>query len=240
MRRYNNRRKGRGLAQVSIVCLVLVMALGLTGVSYAAWTDTATILGQMETGTVDADLSLHTGYEIGGTPSKENLETTVLMKLELDTIDYPVYNQADPDHYLCYFDIQNTGSIPVKISDYYTEVTIVFGETQITVVTPADDGVSLFGATGGETGWATLPAMIGGYITEEELVDPGEDYSAYLSIDLSEINLGDQIDPGDTYPVSPFYGILDISLINNPPYPIETLDVTLYVEVVQWNLYTGP
>ena len=44
------------MKQIAFLCLALVMALGSLGVAYAAWTDTLTIDGTVDTGTVEIDI----------------------------------------------------------------------------------------------------------------------------------------------------------------------------------------
>jgi predicted ribosomally synthesized peptide with SipW-like signal peptide len=58
------------MKKIGILCLALVLAVGSLGIGYAAWTDTLTIDGTVNTGTVDIDL-----YELSSTLVYKDLDT---------------------------------------------------------------------------------------------------------------------------------------------------------------------
>ncbi|MEA3459868.1 MAG: hypothetical protein U9R11_04245 [Chloroflexota bacterium] len=118
--------------QVRRLTLALMIALALLGMGAAKWTETLIITGEVDTGEVNAELSIEevdNGLARGapGGPSDNDLdedleaegkdvaETTVsldvtkkIMTIEV-TKSYPCY------HTYVDYDIHNTGSIPVKI-----------------------------------------------------------------------------------------------------------------------------
>jgi len=60
------------MKKIGLLALALVLALGALGVGYAAWTDTVTIEGTVNTGTVDLEVEGYSGMWMwkipGGTP----------------------------------------------------------------------------------------------------------------------------------------------------------------------------
>ncbi len=58
------------MKKIGILALALVMALGSLGIGYAAWTDTLTIDGTINTGTVDLEI-----YELSDTLVYKDLDT---------------------------------------------------------------------------------------------------------------------------------------------------------------------
>jgi len=52
-----NRRGRNGLKRMGVLALAMVIALGALGVAYAAWTDSVTVEGTVETGTLDIDIT---------------------------------------------------------------------------------------------------------------------------------------------------------------------------------------
>ncbi len=52
------------MKKIGLLCLALVLALGALGVGYAAWTDTITIQGTVNTGSVDINVVYYSGTDI--------------------------------------------------------------------------------------------------------------------------------------------------------------------------------
>jgi hypothetical protein len=52
------------MKKIGLLCLALVLALGALGVGYAAWIDTITIEGTVNTGSVDINVEYYSGTDI--------------------------------------------------------------------------------------------------------------------------------------------------------------------------------
>jgi hypothetical protein len=52
------------MKKIGLLCLALVLALGALGVGYAAWIDTITIQGTVNTGSVDINVEYYSGTDI--------------------------------------------------------------------------------------------------------------------------------------------------------------------------------
>ena len=98
------RGKRNKFSRLGTVCITLLLALCITGVGYAAWTDEVIIEGTADLGYVDVVLSVGacSGPEITGSVSPPH---TLVVTL----------TDAPPGTYTCGFTITNTGTIPVKI-----------------------------------------------------------------------------------------------------------------------------
>jgi len=98
------RGKRNRFSRLGTVCITLLLALCITGVGYAAWTDEVIIEGTADLGYVDVVLSVGacSGPEITGSVSPPH---TLVVTL----------TDAPPGTYTCGFTVTNTGTIPVKI-----------------------------------------------------------------------------------------------------------------------------
>jgi len=98
-------KKGNSFAKVVTIFLALIIALALTGMGYGVWTDTLSIIGTVETGTYDVELS-------PGTPDpSENVSCTI----DGNTLNITITDAAVGWYYYRNFDVHNTGTVPVKI-----------------------------------------------------------------------------------------------------------------------------
>ena len=118
------RSKRNRFSRLGVFSIALLLALCVTGVGYATWTDEITIDGTANLGYVDVVLSAGTcsGPEITGSVSPPH---TLVVTL----------TDAPPGTYTCGFTITNTGTIPVKIqsivtSGYPAELVSVSGVTE--------------------------------------------------------------------------------------------------------------
>ena len=98
------RGKRNRFSRLGMLCIALLLALCVTGVGYASWTDEITIDGTANLGYVDVVLSpgACSAPEITGSVSPPH---TLVVTL----------TNAPPGTYTCGFTITNTGTIPVKI-----------------------------------------------------------------------------------------------------------------------------
>lgn len=115
------------LAKIGFLLLVLVLCAGAIGAGYGAWSETLIINGTAEVGTVDAEFTWASGNEtcqISGVGSNE-LTVTVPASEGCYVIDYT---------------LENTGSIPVKISSI-NDITEPAGVTTVGITGMAVDVV---------------------------------------------------------------------------------------------------
>jgi len=96
------RRRRNRFARIGMLSIALLLALCVTGVGYAAWTDTVSIGGTVET-----------GY-IGVVLSEGDCSQNVTASIAGHTIDIKI-DAGGAGEYECHFDIHNMGTIPVKI-----------------------------------------------------------------------------------------------------------------------------
>lgn len=88
--------------------MVLLVALGLTGVGYAAWSDTINISGTVETGTITVELSCSNNHTA---PSGGSVTCIVVS----GALEVKVFNAETIYTYYGDFSIHNGGTIPVKM-----------------------------------------------------------------------------------------------------------------------------
>jgi predicted ribosomally synthesized peptide with SipW-like signal peptide len=60
------------MKKIGIICLALVVALGGLGIGYAAWTDSVTVTGTVNTGNVDIDVVDYSGTYVWKTPGYDD------------------------------------------------------------------------------------------------------------------------------------------------------------------------
>jgi len=100
-------RGRRRFAPLGLLSIVLLLALCLTGVGYAAWTDELTIDGTAEIGYVEVVLSPGACSAPGIITCSVTDPHTLVVTL----------TSPGAGNYACGFTIENTGTIPVKIQD---------------------------------------------------------------------------------------------------------------------------
>ncbi|MGB6873714.1 MAG: hypothetical protein WBE46_06225 [Dehalococcoidia bacterium] len=98
------RRKRNRFSRLGMLCITLLLALCITGVGYAAWTDELTVDATANLGYVDVVLSPGACSEPQITCSVSAPHTLVV-----------TLTAAPPGTYTCGFTVTNTGTIPVKI-----------------------------------------------------------------------------------------------------------------------------
>ena len=248
--------------KVGIICLALVLALGILGVGFAAWSETLYVRGNVETGHVDVEF-----VEVLSSDPPGIDDTT----LQLDGgFPYLKIQQQDKDvgtttatindtksatvtitnGYPCYtvwviFYVRNSGSIPIRLTD------IQFDPPEVYV-----DGVGwmptdLWLST---SGWVVTFTPNGGM---EQVISSGsnaiitnfpvelehplllQDILITMLVELAEV----QIDPGDTLDLHllfhltaegvDFPGSIDIAQ-NLPGYPGD-ICFKLIPVFTQWN-----
>lgn len=101
------RHRRNSFFKVGILCLALVVALGMMGVGYASWIDTASINGEVETGLISPVFTVTGSYYV---PPDT---TSVVGQVVGDTIQVIIGSANTTCNYYCMFTIQNTGTIPL-------------------------------------------------------------------------------------------------------------------------------
>jgi len=97
--------KGNRFARVGILSIALLLALGVMGVGYAVWTDTAIVDGTVETGCWVGVL---------GEPASISQNIT-LSVAPPDTLKVRVSNAQANTPYTGSFEVNNAGTVPIKI-----------------------------------------------------------------------------------------------------------------------------
>ena len=103
------RRKRNRFSRLGMLSITLLLALCITGVGYAAWTDEVIIDGTANLGYVEVVLS-------PGACSDPQITCSVSAPHTLAV----TLTAAPPGTYTCGFTITNTGTIPVKIQSIVT------------------------------------------------------------------------------------------------------------------------
>lgn len=95
--------KRNRFARVGILSIALLLSLGIMGVGYAVWTDTAFVDGTVETGSWVGVLD---------EPVSQNITLSVAPP---DTLNVSVSNAQVTTDYTGSFEVNNTGTVPIKI-----------------------------------------------------------------------------------------------------------------------------
>ncbi len=141
------KRKINSFAKMGVLSVALIIALGVTGVSYGLWSETVSISGIIETGIIDTELDWigsevvppTGGTGIGGYADDMTLHVTV--------------TNAKPNvDYYSYFNIDNFtgfGTLPVNIASYDIVGSydgVVAEITGIVVGEQIDPGETIYGS----------------------------------------------------------------------------------------------
>jgi hypothetical protein len=137
--------------KMTAIFAILMIALMVAGISYAMWDKTIYLYGTVNTGEVDAEFSriycdddgIDPGYDKDVASCECYIDGTdhQIAYVEIDN-GYPCYSV------IVYFEIDNTGTVPVKIQNIIltnpnTEVTVVI--TDISIGQQIDPGDSVRG-----------------------------------------------------------------------------------------------
>ena len=133
--RHLAKRKRNNFAKIGTICVVLMVALGLMGVGYAAWSEVLNINATVEIGTWGGSLSDPSPTTSGTIvlSTSPNVLTVTITSAEADTT------------YTGYFNVNNTGTVPIKI-DSITPADVPEGVTDsVMVATPIEPGIPAVG-----------------------------------------------------------------------------------------------
>jgi len=104
------------MKKIGILCLALVLALGLLGVGFALWDKTLYINGTVNTGEVDAEFTNVSCMEDVEVELKDVGQCEALLGADLQSLDITITNGYPCYGCTVYFDITNTGTVPVKVN----------------------------------------------------------------------------------------------------------------------------
>ena len=74
------------MKKIGLLALAIVLALGALGIGYAAWTDTITINGTVNTGTVDINAIYFSGTDIYKNTANDTMVTVFWVKNASGTV----------------------------------------------------------------------------------------------------------------------------------------------------------
>ena len=192
------------MKKIGLLCLALVLALGSLGIGYAMWSETLTVTGYVGTGWVD--VNFHSQYDndinsndpmeagswsgfVAGTPVWSGARGNKNVASTTSSFTWAIKPSTDGNFatltiangYPCYWgsvvwDVQNDGSIPVKLHSVNLVELSRNAQSVWTGSIPLDIGTLYF--------VDTAPPNI------DETLDAGDDFSFILSEKWT-----DQIDP---------------------------------------------
>ena len=142
------KRKRNSFAKIGTICLVLLVALGLMGVGYAAWSEVLNINATVEIGTWGGSLS---------DPSPTS--GTIVLSTSPNVLTVTITSAEANTTYTGSFNVNNTGTVPIKI-DSITPADVPEGVTDsVSVATQIEPGIPEVGTITVTTG-ASPPAGV--------------------------------------------------------------------------------
>lgn len=141
-----------------LLVLCLIMAFALTGVAYAAWTDTLVINGSVGTGKLNL---IFTGATVtDNEQGRDVASTTASIGTDEKTLDIAITNAYPGYQAIVKYTIQNEGTVPVKLKAITPNVPAV-----LTVNNTAAAGITL---APGESREYTLTHLVGDSALENQ------------------------------------------------------------------------
>jgi hypothetical protein len=123
-KKLGGKKRAGKLFQKGTIFIVLIVALGLLGVSYASWTQQFNIFSTISTGKINVNI-IDVELEREKSDGYESLSLTaqqdgndVINKVDMDVVSY--YN---PFHAVLVFFVENNGTIPVTCTGVEIEST---------------------------------------------------------------------------------------------------------------------
>jgi hypothetical protein len=105
------KRRNQTKRNIAVLCLALVIALGTLGVGYAGWSANVTIEQEVYSGTWEAEV-ISTDYDLADTCE----DATLILSASAETLTVQISNAPPCCSGNITFTIDNTGTIPVKIT----------------------------------------------------------------------------------------------------------------------------
>jgi len=152
------RKYRRKMKKIGFIVLAVVLALGLVGVGYAAWSQTLNVGVVAKTGSLSAVFG---GSTTSGTPDN-GVSTWSTTGQGTTTLNISIANAYPGENFVIPFTVNNTGTIPANVTmGTWTDTTV--GTNPVTENPYADDVViSTWNAP-------TSPIAVGGYATDGSL-----------------------------------------------------------------------
>jgi len=135
------------MKKIGLICLALVLALGVLGVGYGLWDKTVYIDGTVNTGEVNAIMSVGECYD-DEIPEKDYSSISCELAADPQILLVTITDAYPCITYTCEFDITNTGTVPVKINAITMNGNVPgeVGVTEIAVGDQIDPQDSAYGA----------------------------------------------------------------------------------------------
>ena len=113
IRKYRIRKKRRvvNLLSIGTICIVLVIAFGFLGASYALWDQPFVIFGSINTGHISVvvrDVVLESSDSYDSLSMNKNIEDNTVERVDMDIV-----TDAYPFNAVLVFVVENNGTIPV-------------------------------------------------------------------------------------------------------------------------------
>ncbi|MGI6318757.1 MAG: SipW-dependent-type signal peptide-containing protein [Dethiobacteria bacterium] len=219
------------MKKVKYIALILVLALGLIGGAYAAWTDVLNVAGTVATGDIDVVFTEALSNDAGNTGDPGQPEGKDVASTEVEVIEggkalkvtidnaYPGYvSRVD-------YKVTNNGSVPVKLQD-----------KTVTYAGPASEA-ALEVENGCLKCW--LEDLIEnsdlGFISKNLLLRVINDlFECTCDEEPGPLDIGSQIHFGDVYEGSIGHVVTEAAKQG------QTYSYTIKYDFVQWNLYEEP
>lgn len=235
--------------KIAIVFLVLVLVLGSLGIGYAMWSKTLTITGTVTTGTVDAEFTAAftdddgtvdnaaydgtdgadvgdpdaSGYNVSR-KDKDVGSSSAAVGADLQTASITVEN-AYPCYYTtAFFSIHNSGTIPIKVQVWEEHCDVDHWVS-------FDSGVT-WEFRPASTWYPVEPCIPKHIIFADATADPDLFVDPDLTVHITTLEIGTQIDPSDTV-----WCDVDIH-VEQGADQLATYTFNERVQLVQWNEYT--
>jgi predicted ribosomally synthesized peptide with SipW-like signal peptide len=101
------------MKKFGLICLIMIVALGSVGMTYAAWSRTLTVNSSVKTGTFDVVFNSFSA------PSGSNGATFSAVQVDAHTYTLTCNNLYPGLDGTFNFTLKGTGSVPAKITHYY-------------------------------------------------------------------------------------------------------------------------
>lgn len=103
--------------------VALILALGMSGLAYATWSETLTISGTVKTGTVDVEWSEVDNWDTEPEGKDVSYITCEIDEKDSNLLHVTVHNAYPSIHYYNVVDIHCVGTIPVHLYGVYVPPT---------------------------------------------------------------------------------------------------------------------
>ncbi|HHW31912.1 MAG TPA: hypothetical protein GXX20_09620 [Clostridiaceae bacterium] len=121
LKRYKNKKKCKfgNLLHVGTMCVVLIGALSLLGISYSSWSQSFSIFGSISTGEINLVVK---DVVLDSSDSYDSLNFNVNKTGNIvDSVNMEVVSGSNPFNTVLVFTVENSGTIPVACEGIDTD-----------------------------------------------------------------------------------------------------------------------